>query len=200
MSGGYLYWNAEFVIREPYVDGHKIENGFQSLDWEESDPLILMPAHASNHIAQRFALDTADSLTRLAIKFTAKLQGTDEEDYFRMMRARAKGSLVEFVPFVWVEEVFTVTAAGDFTLSRPVAWSKVPACNSTIYPARYFVDGTESPTAGSISGQTFSVVETGEVAVRYMPCFYVKVTCRSSIPDVNALDLDFVLEEGVILP
>lgn len=206
-DGGYLYWdNARFLKDRPHLDGLEFSTPNETLpediQWEPEEPeaVYKIPTKAKTHRIQQVALGSTSPLVRRSYKFSATFKANKEEEYFSVLRSAERGAVVNWVPFVWVEEIFNVSATGDFTLSRPVAWGIAASANSTNHAARFFVSNVENPSAGSISGQTFTAATTGVIAVRYLPAFRVLIDGVSNrVPTNNGLEFSVSMREGISL-
>lgn len=206
-NGGYLYWDSRFLKDLPHLDGIDFSTPNETLPnnvkWEpqEREAVYVIPTKAKTHRVQQVALGTDAPIVRRSYNFEATLIANDEEEYFRILRAAERGAVVNWVPFVWLEEVINATSAATYQLSRPVAWGIASEANSTNHPAiTYLADVVESTPAehGSISGQTFTAASTGVIAVRYLPAFRVVVDGVShAVPVTNGLEFSLTLREAI---
>lgn len=204
-AGGYLAWDSRFLQGAPSLDGvdwtvHGIP---LDLSWEEAPDgdLFAIPTASGEHVLQSPIYDPVASELPSRYVFALPLQVNDEEVYFRLKRAKRKAEAVNFVPFLWDEEVFKDLEIADTrSLARPVAWGVAAGVTSVTHPALYYLDDVLDAAAASLSGgppeQTLTALKAGDVAIRYMPVFKVIVRELSEvIEDVNGLSLNCTLEE-----
>lgn len=204
MSGGYLTWDSRFLQGAPQLDGKQwTAHGIPlELTWQEttdSEPFII-PVASGEHILQSPIADDAAPDNPPRIIFRMPVQLIDEEVYFRLLRAKRQGTAVQFVPYLWDEDVFAgATVAMVRSLTRPVAWGVVSGVTSGTHPAIFYKNGVVDTDCCALSGtlsQTVTVAEAGDIVVRYMPVFSVVVReVSGKLEDVNGAVCDVTLEE-----
>lgn len=206
-TGGYLQWTSRHLKDYFYLDGktYTVHQGFDEISVAESDEcgLIVIPTAAGTHVLQKpyYYGGSNRSSARTFYEFQFKVMGYDEEEFFRLKRASARGASFYFVPFLWVEEYFPgAEVAVSYTLTRPVAWGIATGVTSGTHPAVYFKADVEDANCASISGQTLTIAEQGDITVRYMPAY--RVICAGlseSYTEVNKVVMDVTLREVVAL-
>lgn len=201
MSGnGYLLWDDRWLIDAPWLDNGTLPGGITALAWEEADTLLALPTHGGTTILQNLDLGTAAPDTRVAFGFTVSRLGVTEAEYARVRRAKAKGRAFYWCPYVWAEEVFQIVNGSTYTLTRPVARGIVTGVTALTHPDTLELDGSSAPSAATVSGQTVTAADTGELVIRYLPVFRVIMPRLSNqVPEVNGLSYDFDLLEVVQL-
>jgi hypothetical protein len=202
-GGGYLEWNAEFLVGNPFFDQSALLRGYSALSWKESDVIFSLLTHAGTHILQKPYYGANRPLECPSFEFQASFEAGSETDYFLIRRAKRRGAAVYFCPYLWTEEVFDATSGEDYYLTRPLADGIVTGVTSTTHPLRIFLDDVEdngSPSA-TVSGQTVTAGATGILAIRYMPVFKVVVSGLSdSLPAINGLDWQCSFNEAIEMP
>lgn len=203
-TGGYLYWTSRHLKDYFYLDGKTwtVHEGFDSIEIAESkeSALTVIPTAAGTHVLQKpfYYPYWNRSAGRMMYEFQFDILGFDEEEFYRLKRASARGAAVYFVPFLWVEEVFGATDGDSLLLTRPVAWGIATGCTSGTHPASFFLDDVLDPSCASLTGQTLSALDTGTIAVRYTPAFRVIFTGFSERYDgVNRVVASVSLREVV---
>lgn len=207
MSGesGFMTWEPPFghagLPSEGaiYLDGHWHrdwpENG---IEWAPDDGVILLPMLAGNNVVQVPYRGSKAPLIGDKQVFTGGFLVDREIDFQQVEKVAAKGRPVYFCPGLWRLEIFPGVAGSTYTLTRPLAAGIVPGITALTHPPKFWKDDVEDANCATVSGQTVTVVETGEIAVWYLPAFRVVFTdYRRAITDVNDLGCTFTLSEFV---
>lgn len=204
-TGGYLYWEDRFLLDNPHLDGVDFttpnETLPENIQWQpqENEAVYVLTTKAKTHRVQQVALGSGAPIVRRAWNFQATLLAKVSEEYFRILRSAEAGAVVNWVPFVWLEEKFNATSGSSYTLSRPVAWGISGNANDTNHPIRTFLANVEG-SHGSVTGQTFTAASTGVIAVRYLPAFKVIVDgISNSVPVSNGLEFSLTMREAISL-
>ena len=188
-TGGYLEWDRRVLVDYPYLDGRTLVGGFPEITWEESEGLMVLKMYDGSHRTQTLYVGDKAPTLKSAFTFNFSMLYDDEEDYFRVVRAARRGAVVWWCPYLWTEEVFNVTNGNTYTLSRPIASSVVPGVTAVTHPTTFYLDDTLDGGAASVTSQTVTAADTGELAVRYMPVFRVILANpqRFEVPETGAL-------------
>jgi hypothetical protein len=204
MSSGYLDWDSRFFGGVPFLDGvdwtaHGIP---LEMTWEDSPDAetFTIPTASGESVLQSPIADDAVSDSPSLYTFQLPFQLHDENVYRRLMMARAKGTALQFVPHLWCMEHFAAQSIADVrSLARPVAWGVAAGVSSGTHPAVFYKNGTVDADCAALSGtlsQVLTVAEAGDIAVWYMPVFYVVVRGVSGqFQDVGGVMTNVTLEE-----
>jgi hypothetical protein len=201
---GYLDWNSRFIQGSVHLDGVEWTDQGIPLSMEFSEvegegPFIIPTASGEHVIQEQFAgMPSSDNPSRMMFQLPVQL--FDENVYRRLLMAKHKGTVVNFVPHLWEMEHFAGAQVADvFSLSRPVAWTVASGVSSGTHPAVFYKDGVIDSDCASLGGtlsQELTVAEAGDIAVWYIPLFKVLVTGVSSqFEDVNGVVANVTLEE-----
>jgi len=203
-SGGYLKWDITFLPNKFWLDGRWYDFGADSLTWEPADGVFVLDTMAGTNIMQSPYRGASAPLLADKWKFTVAMVADSEDDLRSFMLSRARARPVAFVPGVWAMDVFPAGQASG-TLSRPVCsgLAGFPATTPDGIPlgaaqtVQVYLNGTRDDAAATVAGQAVSVVTSGEIAVFYMPAFYVAFVPgpKWEISDINNLKQAFDLEE-----
>jgi len=207
MSGtdGFMTWDPPFGHAGLPADGSIYLDGYFHRDWPEAgiewradDGVILIPMLAGNNVVQVPYRGSKAPLIGDKQVFTGGFLVDQEEDFKQIEKAIAKGRAVYFCPGLWRVEMFPAVAGSTYTLTRPLAAGIVPNVTAITHPLTLWKDDVEDTNCATVAGQTVTAVETGEIAVRYMPAFRVVFTEYSrAIAGVNDLGVTFALSEFV---
>lgn len=206
-TGGFWNWDARLIHRGPILDGldWELAGPPENIGWEEMDdepPTFALPTASGEHVIHSGIYDESASDAPSRFRVVLPLLANDEEQYFRLKRARRRGAPVWFIPFVYDEDVFSnVVAAEVRKLTRPVAWGIDASITSLLYPAKVFLNDVEDAGAATLSGtptQTVTFNDPGTVAVRYLCAFRVLIGAVSErVPVGNGLACEVTLEEVI---
>lgn len=203
-TGGYLAWDSRFLSGVPQLDGKgwsahgiPLQMGWNEL---EDSELFSIPTASGEHVLQSQFVDAAAPDNPSRLMFELPMQAIDEDVYIKLKLAKSKGTIVQFIPYLWVMDHWDGLVAADVrSLSRPVAWTLISGVTSVTHPAIFYKDGVVDTNCVALSGtlsQTVTVAEPGDISIWYMPVFSVVVRGVSEkFDDVNSLITNVTLEE-----
>jgi hypothetical protein len=125
---------------------------------------------------------------------------SDEGDYWKIRKAKAKGTTIWYADGIRVGDVFTATDTETYTLSRRRAKGLVTGVDETGYPTKIYLDGVLDGTAATIGAdeQTVTAADTGEIEIRYTAAFKVFVVEMSERQAAfNQIEMALTLEEVI---
>jgi hypothetical protein len=182
---GYVHWTARTFEIDPYLDGH-VFNRFRlgsSFVYRpmEADMPNRIGTHAMTDVIQPAFSDELASNVPARYEFIVPFTALDEEDFEVFEEAVFLGAPVDFIPGLWVTEVFSPVSAGDVrVLTRGMAWTTYPGSTNVTHPAKIKVNGAVNLSAATFSGPTNRVVTFADaiagakVSIRYFAAFRVK--------------------------
>jgi len=203
-NGGYLKWDIQFLLNKYWLDGRWSDFGADSLTSEAADGVIVLDTHAQTQIVQKRYTGSLAPLLGDKWKFTLTLAADSQDDYRSLLLSRARARPVAFVPGKWAVDVFPAGQSAG-VLSRPPCsgLAGFPSTDPGGVPlgaadtVQVYLDGNRDDAAATVTGQSVAFAASGEIAVFYMPAFWVVFVPgpKDEISDPNNLKLSFDLEE-----
>lgn len=197
-SGGYLYWTQNWFDQQPWLDGKQLSavGGPSQISWTSASGLIIVPTCAGTHVLQRPYYGTDAPEDRRKLSFSLTMLCDDYDDYRAFARAAAHGAAVNFWPGVYATEVFTIVSGSTYKLARPVAWGTITGVTSVTHPLDLYLDAVQDLGAATVSSQTLTAADSGELEVHYSPVFKVVVLdLVQEVVEPNLMQLSCTLEE-----
>ena len=199
-NGGYFFWTTNWFTSQPQLDSHTLSaiGGPDQISWTTSSGLIVVPTFAGTHVLQRPYYGTDAPENRNRVSFSVSMLCDDYDDYRAFARSAASGAAVYWWPSIYTTEVFEITAAATYKLTRPVAWSLATGVSSVTHPLDMYLEGVADAASGSVSGQTFTAAKTGTLEISYSPIFRVVVLdLQQDVASPNEMRISCTLEEVV---
>lgn len=177
---GVAFFDPAFVLpsSQVWLDGGFLAvAGKRPWDRDEAPVGTVLQMHdGSNIVSVIYRGDKApDAYDKRNISITAL--ASDEGDYWKIRKAKAKGTSIWYVDGIRVGDVFTATSGATYTLSRRRAKGLVTGVDETDYPTRIYLDGVLDAGAATIGGdeQTVTANDDGEIEIQYTAAFSVFV-------------------------
>lgn len=198
---GIAYFNPPYFtpFDRPWLDGGYFETGTaHPTNWEPADNTIVLDNLAGGNILQLLYTGSKAPSLQQGYPFDMHWLVAVQADFERLVAAKARGTPVQFCIGCRVCDSFLAISGQSYTLSRPVANGVVTGVTDLAYPQRIVLNGVDTPSAGSVSAQTFTAAATGVIDVHYTPLHYVLVRKLAyNMLDENKMEITARLEEFI---
>lgn len=198
---GAAFFYPPFVppFDKPFFDGSYFVGKMSApVSWEPANNVIILPTLAGGAIVQQLYTGAKGPSIHQAYPFQLQWIVGHQEDYERLLAAKAHGRPVSLFVGYTACDMFLAQSGSTYTLSRPIAVGVVTGLTDPPYSVRLLLDGVLTPSCATVSGQTVTAAATGEITVLYPPVHYVIVTTlKHKYTSVNNLQIDATLQEVI---
>lgn len=198
---GYIEWEVpHFDPGEVYLDGYFIPTGLQSHQRKSSgSSMFHMKTHKNTSILQKLYFEEAAADLRDGYNVSFMLQVFIDELMAKAKQIESLGTWFYFCPFDRVTETFRATNGQTYKLSRPLAAGIVTGVTSLTHPVVVLLDGTETPSAASVTGQTVTAAADGLIQIDYTPVYKMVAVggVDFSVNEINEIIAKMDLEEVI---
>jgi hypothetical protein len=204
MATGIAGWSPQYLLDRPYFAGSFLEFGLPApASWQPADTTVVLRSMAGTDHFQKLYQGTKSPANKAKHNFTVSILADSQADYELFQTAQAVGAPVYWCPGVRMVDFFPAAVSSQtYTLSRPLATSVIPDAAPFIhanYPETIYLNGSLSPGSASVSGQTLTAADSGDIACHYTPIHWVRVAnISAALPTHNGLQYTVTLEEVIL--
>lgn len=194
---GFAEFTDPFIFDQMYLGGTWVPQ--RPVHEEPAPGCWALPTLAGTHIFQRpYRGDTKPAdYRKLSFSFVVDAERDAAWRAVHLLKARC--APFYFSTGIRRTDVFAATSGTVYDLTSPLAAGIVPGVTSVTHPTRVTLNGVDSPSSATVSGQTATANDTGEIGVEYTSVHLVYFSQFALVVNEhNAASLAITLEE--ILP
>ena len=192
-----------YLLDRPYLNGSFLSRQIpKPTQRKPVVGVIPLPTCAGTHVVQGDFAGAKSPNDKVEWEWTITFNPVDsQDDYELFMVAMAKGGPVYWTAGQPCVDTFNAVSGSTYKVSRPLADGIVPDGSlATDHAYKVYLDGVLTPSAASVSGQTVTAANTGEITIIYCPVHRVLLQMDEALTDTGVMGCQVTLTEIIVGP